>query len=135
MKQLLITLTLTGLLAGCNKTTTVGSGTSPRTGDPVVKKLTVTAPQTQTLARGATDKVTVMINRDNFNDPVTITFSDLPTGVTVTEKELVIAASSNTGTATLVADKEAAVGEHMVTITAKTTGLDNNVQRFKLTVK
>jgi hypothetical protein len=135
MKKMLMTLAMTAVLLGCNKTTTTGTGMSTRTGERVTKKLTVMAANDQTVARGATDKVTVTVNRDNFNDPVTVTLSGLPKGVTVSEKDLVIPASGNTVTATLVADKEAAVGDHNVTITAKAEGVEENKQTFKLTVK
>jgi hypothetical protein len=135
MKKLILTLALTAAVIGCNKSTTTTTGINTRTGEPVTKSLSVMAKDAQTIARGATDKVTVTINRDNFNDPVTVSFSGLPTGVTVAEKELVIPAGSKMATATLTADKEAAVGDHTVTITAKATGIPDNQQTFKLTVK
>jgi hypothetical protein len=38
------------------------------------------AAEAQTISRGGTDKILITINRDYFNDPVTISFTDLPQG-------------------------------------------------------
>lgn len=141
MNRLMLAFALTALAAGCNKTTTTGTHVLTKRSDTatvvetVQAKLSVVAKEAQTVARGATDKVTILINRDHFNDPVTVTLSGLPKGVTVEEKELLIPGDSNSVTATLKADKDAPVGDAPVTITAKSNAVPDNKQTFKLTVK
>jgi uncharacterized membrane protein len=148
MKKLLFLLTITSVAIGCSKTTTTGpADTAPRggynnaaprsgEGNAAVKKLTVTAANEQTINRGSTDKVLITINRDNFNDPVTISFSNLPQGIQVEgDKEMVIATGSNTLTVTLKADANATPGDYNVTINAKAPGLETNAHQFKLTIK
>jgi hypothetical protein len=113
-----------------------GVRTDPGTrADTGAKKLTLTAKEAQTVARGSTDKVQLTINRDNFNDPVTIKFSGLPKGVEVVEKDMTFKPDENMKVFTLQASGDAALGEHNVTITAEAPGLSNNTQTFKLTVK
>jgi len=121
---------------GCeNKTTTTGSATPGTSGTTAVKKLTVTAAAQQTIKQGDTDELTVKIDRDNFNDPVTIRLNDLPKGVTFVENEVVIPAGSTSAKITLKAASDAEVGEHNVKIDAQAPGLDENVQTMKLTIK
>lgn len=139
MKTLLTcgTLGLAAVLAaGCQETTTTGpAARTDSSGAPSVKKLSVMAAEAQTIERGDTDKVLVTINRDNFDDPVTISLNDLPPGVVGVQSQAVIPAGSNTVTLELKASDDAAVGEHQVKINATAPGLAQNVQVFKLTVK
>jgi len=132
-------LLLSGLLftVGCNNTTTstVGTRVSTRTGETVVKKLSLTAAKDQTITRGSTDKVDVSISRSNFDEPVTIAIANLPNGVEVAEKEMTIPNGATKLTLTLKAAADAALGEHMVNITASAPGLEKTTQAFKLTVK
>jgi hypothetical protein len=136
MRNFFLTLALIGFTIGCgNTTTTSGTTISTRTGETVTKKLSVTAAKEQTISRGSTDKVTVSVNRDNFNDPVVISFTGLPAGVEVVEKDMTIASSASSITLTLKASAEAALGEHNVTINAEAGNLPKNTQAFKLTIK
>lgn len=123
------------LAAGCQETTSTGPATTQTsTGKPAVKKLTVMASETQNIARGDTDKVLVTIDRDNFNEPVTIRLNDLPRGVELVGGPAVIPADSNTATLEIKASDDAEVGEHHVQIDATAPGLAENLQTFKLTV-
>lgn len=135
MKKLLLLIAAVSLV-GCNNTsTTSGTKVSTRTGEVVTKKLSVTAAKDQTIARGATDKVSISISRTNMDEPVTISLTGLPAGVEVTDKEMTIPSGSNSITLTLKAGADAALGEHNVTIAAQAAGMDKNTQAFKLTVK
>jgi len=136
MKKLFLLLSVMILTVGCNNTTsTVGTKVSTRTGETEVKKLSLTAAKEQTLARGATDKVSITISRTNFNDPVTVAVTNLPAGVEVVEKDMTIPRDTTLLTLTLKAAADAAVGDHNVTITASAPGMEKTTQSFKLTVK
>src|SRR5262245_26828854 len=118
--RLITVVTAMGLaaaIAGCeNKTTTTGSTVPSSTpGKPAVKRLTVKAAPTQTIKQGDTDEVSIKIDRDNFNDPVTIRLNELPKGITC-EPQVVIPANSSSGTFTLKAAPDAEVGEFEVKI-------------------
>lgn len=130
------------LAVGCQQSTSTGPATPPAgtaarpaTNTSTVKKLTVTAAKDQSIEQGESDKVMVTINRDNFDDPVTIKLNDLPVGVECTNNSVVIPAGSNSATLTLKAAEDAPVGEHNVTIAAEAPGLDLNTQSFVLKVK
>jgi hypothetical protein len=131
------------IVTGCQQSTSTGpSGVTKKMtpGETKVsasgaKKLTLTAKEAQTVARGSSDKVQLTINRDNFNDPVTVKFTGLPKGVEVVEKDMTFDASENMKTFTLQAGGDAALGDHNVTITAEAPGLSPNTQTFKLTIK
>jgi len=154
MRNLLIALAFGVSVAGCQQSATTGPGTTThkvsktetsregehrtkteKTETTEIKKLTLTAPTSQTIKRGDTDKVTVMVNRTNFDDPVEISFSGLPKGVEVVDKDAKVASGNKSITVTLKASADAAVGEHEVTLIAKAPGSEENRQTFKLTVK
>jgi hypothetical protein len=134
-----ITVGMLGLalvVTGCQKTSTTGpGGTKVGGGTTDKKELTLTAATSQTLARGASDKVMLTINRDNFSDPVKVRFENLPTGVTVVDKDITIASGDNKATVTLQADATAPIGDHQVKIVAEAPGVAPNEQAFKLTIK
>jgi len=127
------------LAAGCeNKTTTTGSvpaapGTAPGTG--TVKKLTIKGPTGQSIKQGDSNQVSISVNRDNFNDAVTIRLEDLPKGITCVEDKVVVPAGEKSIKLTLKAAPDAEIGEHDVKIDATAPGIDENVQTFKLNVK
>src|SRR5262245_45222054 len=124
------------LATGCeNQTTTTGPAPATTSGKTKVKKLTLKAAGQQTIKQGDTDEVAIKIDRDNFDDAVTLHLNDLPKGITSQEQELVIPTGSSSTKFTLKAAPDAAVGEHDVKIDAKAPGVDENVQIFKLTVK
>ena len=49
------------------------------------RKLELTKPSNQSLRRGETEEVAVVIGREKFTGPVKVTFQRLPRGVTVVE--------------------------------------------------
>ena len=135
MKHAFFVLVATTLVAGCNNTTTTTAPAVTTRGEPVTKSLKLTAAKDQTIARGATDKVSIGVTRENFDEPITITLSGLPAGVEIVEKESTIRTGSSNLMLTLKASSDAALGEHSVTITADASGMPRNSQTFKLTVK
>jgi hypothetical protein len=117
---------LMGASAGCEKSTVGARG----------KKLTVMKPADQTIQRGETNEVKIIIKRDDFRDPVNVRFEGLPTGVTVQDQNGQIAAEANTATFTLKADPNANLGKDQV-VYVKVSAPDglNTEESFKLTVK
>ena len=113
-------------VAGCEKSTVGAAG----------KKLTLVKPSDQTIQRGATNDVKIVIKRDAFRDPVTVRFEGLPTGVKVQDESRQIAAEENTATFTLRAEADASLAkDQLVYVTV--TGPDGlkTEESFKLTVK
>lgn len=108
---------------------------APSTTDPAdPKKLTVMTKESHTVTQGDTDNVLVTINRDNFDDAVTIKLDGLPAGVALQGTSPVIAKGENSATLVLNADATAAVGEHAIQLTAEAPGIEKNVQSFKLKI-
>jgi hypothetical protein len=137
MKRISILAALALVALGCQESTSTGPATPPVSNAPAdasagQKKLTVMALESHTVKQGDTDNVMVTINRDNFNDPVTLAVEGLPTGVTGTAPT--IAAGDSSATIVLKAEPTAAVGEHSITLTAQAPGLDKNTQQFTLKV-
>jgi hypothetical protein len=118
MKRLIAVVLAFGLVGvvGCEQK----SGTAPGTDPNKPKKLTLTIPNSShTITQDQTDEVMVNINRDYFNDPVTVTVSDLPAGVTLETKDLVIPGDKNNITLTLRAAADAKpVVDHVFHISA-----------------
>jgi hypothetical protein len=111
--------------AGCEKSTVSANG----------KKLTVVKPADQTIKRGETNEVKIVIKRDDFRDPVSVRFEGLPTGVKVQDESRQIAAEENSATFTLRAEPDAALTkDQMVYVTVSGPGLKTE-ESFKLTVK
>lgn len=135
-------LTVFGLAALCawgcdNKTTTTGPAPAPGTSGKSneVKKLTLKAPASESIKQGDSHELTIKIDRSNFDDPVTIRLNELPEGVTCSTNEVVIPAGTTEAKVTLKVAPDAAVGEHDVKVDAKASGVDDNTQTMKLTVK
>jgi hypothetical protein len=133
-KQSLCLVTLALVLTGCQRTTTVDRD-SGQTRESATKKLTMSAATSQTIGRGEKNDLTVMIGRANFDDPVAITLSDLPPGVTAASTAFVVPPGRHTATARLTAAPDAKAGEHTLTLTARAPGVADNIQKIKLTVK
>ena len=137
MKRISVLAALMLAVAGCQETMTTGPASPPTPGSTTdasagQKKLSVMALESHTVKQGDTDNVLVTINRDNFNDAVTLGVEGLPMGVTATAPT--IAASENSATIVLKAESTAAVGEHQLTLTAQAPGIDKNTQAFTLKV-
>ena len=136
MKRLIAIVLAFGLVGavGCEQK----SGTAPGTDPNKPKKLTLTVPNTShTITQDQTDEVLVNINRDNFNDPVTITVSDLPPGVTLETKDMIIQPDKYNLTITLRAAADAkAVTDHEFHISAASGDVKTaEPAKVKLTVK
>jgi hypothetical protein len=72
----------------------------------------------QSIRQGEPDKMLVTSIRDNFYDPVRISLQELPQGVELLDKAVVIPAGSNTVTLTIKVTADADVGEHDVKLVA-----------------
>jgi len=116
-----IVVILLGGAAGCNKTGT------PR--------LTLKDPGNHTLTRGKATEVKISVSRENYRDPVTIKFEDLPKGVTVKDTDTKIATEKDSGTFNLEAAGDAPTGDYTAKVTATGTGDLKDSKTFKLTVQ
>lgn len=117
-------LALVAFTAGCKKESAVGGPNGT---------LELTKPSNQSLAQGQSNPVSISIDRHGFANPVDISFSNLPKGVTVNDD--VIPAGDSKKNFVLIAAPDAAIVEkHVVTVRAKALGL-NPSQTFELTVK
>ncbi len=115
------------LAAGCTRETKTTEGEGGR-------KLTLRGPSDTSLKPDGTAAITVDITREKFNDPVALTFSGLPDGVTVMESDRTISKDATTAKLTLkAAAGAAAVSDHKVTVTAAGGGMKEDVG-FKVTV-
>jgi hypothetical protein len=115
------------VLAGCQQSTVEG---------PDKKKLTLKKPMDVTIKRGDTNQVTVSIDRGNFRDPVSVSFDNLPKGVTVQDKDTKINSGDSSAKFTLkAADDAELVTNHETKATV--TGPDGIkvTEPFKVTVK
>lgn len=93
------------------------------------------AMKSQTIKQGDTDEILVTINRDHFDDAVTVGLEGLPKGVALTsDSKTSIASGDSTVTLKVKAADDADVGEHKVTLFAQAPGVDKNTQVFTLTV-
>jgi len=96
-------------------------------------RLTLNEPSNQTIHQGETNRVAVRVQRDGFGDPVKVSFSNLPRGISVQEDT--IPAGDTAKDFTLIAATDAVVVERqLVTVHANSSGM-NTVQTFELTVK
>jgi uncharacterized membrane protein len=79
------------------------------------------APVTATdVTQGETDEVTIGIERgDNFAQDVTLTFDNLPAGVTLTPANATLAQGDSEVKFTLSAAPDAAVGDHILVVTGR----------------
>jgi hypothetical protein len=130
MKKTVLTLAAVvaaGLLVatGCQKSTTEGPGG---------KSLTITKPSDQTIRAGKSDDVKVSITRKGFEDPVTVTFDNLPKGVTPVDETATIKAGESSGTFRFNAAPDAKPDQKEVSVTAKGGGL-SATEKFTMKVE
>jgi hypothetical protein len=113
------------LTAGCEKTTVEG---------PAGKKLTLVKPMDSKIVRGSTEKVSIVVTRQNFDAPVIVRFSDLPKGVNVAEGANEIEGNERTFVLT-ASDSADLVKDHTAMVTV--TGPDgmSATEQFKITVE
>jgi hypothetical protein len=125
----LLTVALLGGSVGC------GGGEKKTAEGPEGKKLSVKAPGDISIKPGDTAEIKIEITREKFNDPVELKFTDLPEGVSITDKDLTIAKDISSTKLTLkAADEAKAVEDHKVTVAASGGGMKQDVH-FKVTVK
>jgi len=111
----IVPLALAALALGaCQQTKVEGEGG---------EKLGLTTPANQWLKQGQTNKVAVQINRDHFTGPVEIEFSNLPTGVTVTDPGPMPAGDFIKNYTLAAAPDAPLVKQHPVKITASARGM------------
>lgn len=100
------------------------------------RELTIVKPVDQTIRRGETNKVAIVIARDNFQGPVAVRFEGLPPGVRVVEVGKSIGSNENIANFTLQADSSAdLVNDHLVKITVEGPDRLKTSESFELTVK
>ena len=113
------------VLAGCQTATVRG---------PEGKMMTVEVPMAVTVQRGPTQPLTIEIERGDFTDPVTVSVSQLPAGVTVDKASKTV--ETDAATFMLKADKDAAmVVNQAVRVNVTGPGGMAATKYVKLTVK
>jgi hypothetical protein len=114
-------------LSGCGESTEVkGSGD---------KSLKLTVPSSVNITQGETKKFTVKVGRKKFDEPVNVSFSDLPEGVKVEESDTKIDKGVNDREFTLKADEKAPVKEnHHIKVKATGGGMTAG-EEFTVNVK
>jgi len=126
-KLIATSLCIVGLAAGCEKSTVQGDAG---------KKLTLVKPLDQSIVRGETEKVSVVVTRKNFEGPVMVRFDDLPRGVSLVDTATSINGNENEKVFVLKASTDAdLVKNHTATVTA--TGPDSMsvTEKFEITIK
>jgi hypothetical protein len=98
-------MAVTVVLAAC-ALVAVGCGEKSTVTGEAGKALTIHQPAAVTITRGESAKVTIAIDRNGVEGPVSITFTDLPVGVTVEASDMKII-GNNEGVYTLMATKDA----------------------------
>ncbi len=137
------------VLAGCeNKSQEGGPGATnkPRDskGNPTTSSVKqtedtfkLTAPSTDTnIKQGEATTVKIGISRGkNFDQDVKLTMSDPPKGVKFDPAEPTIKAGDKEGQVKIEADKDAALGEHEITVTGTPKTGDKATVHFKINIK
>ncbi len=91
--------------------------------------------QSTTLKQGETKAVSISINRDKtFDEDVTLTFADMPKGVTLEPASPVIKHGDTEAKLTLTAADDAALGDVTIKVTGHPTKGADASNEFKLTV-
>lgn len=103
---------------------------------PDSQEITLVKPADQTLRRGESNRVAVVIDRDRFEGPIAVRFEGLPRGVRVLEIDKRIGADENAANYTLQADASAdLVTDHVVKITVEGPDRLKTSESFELTIK
>lgn len=114
-----------GGLAACSAREVSGSGGT---------ELSLTAPADQTLHRGRTNSVAIMVNRDGFEGPVEISFANLPQGVSVPAGGTIPAGESVRDFVLRASADALLVRDHPVTVTASARDMRVS-QKFEVSVE
>ena len=126
MKRSALALLAAGLfvLVGCESKSPPGgpgatrTDSKPRVGTPE-NTFSIQVPSSETIKQGESKTVTVTITRGtNFDQDVKLDIENAPQGVTLKFDNPVLAASAKEVHLTIEASKDAALGEHKVTVDA-----------------
>ena len=113
--------------AGCASSTAKGAGG---------KELTLVRPAHQTLRRGETNRVDIMLMRENIPQDVALKFSDLPKGVKVVEADRKVKPDELVVTYTLFAANDAdLVSNHVAKVTAEGPSGLRATESLAMTIK
>lgn len=112
------------LVVGCEKSTVEG---------PDAKKITLVKPADQSVTRGSTEKVAIVVTRSNFSGPVTIAFDNLPKGVSVADDGGKLEGNERTFVLTASSDADL-VDRHAVNVTASGPDGMSVTEQFRLSV-
>lgn len=93
-----------------------------------------TAPSSLAIAQGNTSVATVSATRTNFTAPITLSASQLPSGVTASFNPVQLTDTTLSSRLTLTAGASVAAGTTNITITGVASGLANQTQTVPLTV-
>jgi hypothetical protein len=111
---------------GCNQSKPGGPGAALPESEQATfgqtdNSFTLEAPMTATdVTQGETDEITISIDRgDNFAQDVSLSFDNLPPGVTLTPANATLAQGDSEVTFVLAAALDAAVGDHTVVVTGR----------------
>jgi hypothetical protein len=100
------------------------------------KKLTLTAPGNTSVNQGETEKITVKVAREKFDDAIDLDFDQIPEGVTLEEKDPKIEKGSSEAVFHLKADAKAPPKDgHKVKVAASGGGMKAGPLEFTLNVK
>ena len=114
------------------------SGTSSTGGDAAGKSFKLTGPATATtIKQGTTQTVELSLSRDKeFKEDITVKVETPPKGLSASVKQATIKASEDIKPQIEVkADKDAAIGEHTIKITATPAKGTNATTEFKVKVE
>jgi hypothetical protein len=116
-------------LVGCGETVTTQNKDTNR-------KLSLTVPNDVSIDQGNSETVKVSIDRDNFNEAVTVEFENLPAGVKLIEKDRTIPAGKESAQFTLQVARDAQpVENHPVRVKASGGGLNTEPAQFMLEIE
>lgn len=119
-----LALVLLPTLSGCEQRTSA---------DALGRKLTIVLKSDQVIAPGEADDVLVTIGRTDLAGPVEIEFSNLPSGVIVTNPGPIPSSDAMRTYKLLASPGATGVDDHRVTVTAKLNGTEVR-EGFALTV-
>lgn len=107
-------------------------GPSAATTGPDGSRLALFKPANQWLKQGGLNQVNLIVQRTGFRDAVEVKFLNLPAGVRVDGTSL--AEGESTRDFVLIAEADAQIGSHVVTVEVRSHGLTTS-QVFELHVK
>ncbi|HEX6886338.1 MAG TPA: hypothetical protein VF530_23385 [Planctomycetota bacterium] len=119
-------LAVLGTVASCGETNVSKA---------VGKSLRLTAPTDQDVTQGNTEVFKVKVDRNDFGGPISLEFSKLPNGVTITGDKNIPAGYDNREFSITAKDSAMVEEEHPVSVTAQGDGLPPVSVTFNVRVK